>query len=434
MQPAATLGNSPAVYPILLVNFIGTLGYSIVLPFLVVIVIKFGGDELIYGILSATFSAFQLVGAPVLGSWSDRYGRKKILLLSTFGTIIAWIIFLGALILPDAHFSVNNPWGSAFIISVPLVLIFVSRAMDGVTGGNVSVANAYLADISTKQQRKKNFGRMSAAANLGLIFGPVLAGVLGATAWGNILPVAVALLISVAAVVIISLKLQEVPPGNLTGPVEEAKTAKVFGHEHKECYRISSEKQHVPVLKLPDVKYLIGMYFLIFLAFNFFYVAFPVYVTQSLKWSILQLGVFFSVISGVLVIVQGPVLARLSIKFSSAKLVIAGSIVLALSFALFRTNSLPVIYTGALFFGLGNGVMWPSFLVILSNVADDRYQGAVQGYASSAGSLASITGLISGAFLYRTLGISIFLLAAAFMLLIAVCSVRLIRIEAKNDT
>lgn len=72
------------LFPILLVNFIGTLGYSIVLPFLVVIVSKLGGNELIYGILSATFPFFQLIGAPVLGAWSDRYGRKKILLVSNF--------------------------------------------------------------------------------------------------------------------------------------------------------------------------------------------------------------------------------------------------------------------------------------------------------------------------------------------------------------
>jgi DHA1 family tetracycline resistance protein-like MFS transporter len=71
-----------SLLPLLLINFIGTLGFSIVLPFLVFLVIDFGGNAIVYGILAATYPAFQLIGAPMLGRWSDTYGRKKILLLS----------------------------------------------------------------------------------------------------------------------------------------------------------------------------------------------------------------------------------------------------------------------------------------------------------------------------------------------------------------
>ena len=86
--------------PILLVNFVGTLGFSIVLPFLVFLVTRWGGNALIYGIMGATYSAFQLVGAPVLGRWSDKYGRRKILLLSQLGTLFSWVLFLVALYPP----------------------------------------------------------------------------------------------------------------------------------------------------------------------------------------------------------------------------------------------------------------------------------------------------------------------------------------------
>src|ERR1044072_9014809 len=111
------------LFPIMLVNFIGTLGFSIVLPFLVFLVMKFGGNSIVYGLLAATYPAFQLIGAPILGRWSDIYGRKKILLLSNAGTAIGWILFLFALILPFREpFIINPIYLGPIVIVVPLLL------------------------------------------------------------------------------------------------------------------------------------------------------------------------------------------------------------------------------------------------------------------------------------------------------------------------
>src|SRR5919206_3958683 len=102
-------GEKISLFPLFLVNFIGSLGFSIVLPFLVFLVIHLGGNAVAYGILNATYPAFQLIGAPMLGRASDIYGRKKILLLSHGGTLAGWIIFLIALILPIQNlFSINS--------------------------------------------------------------------------------------------------------------------------------------------------------------------------------------------------------------------------------------------------------------------------------------------------------------------------------------
>ncbi len=153
------------VLPILSVNFVGTLGFSIVLPFLVFLVTRWGGNALVYGLMGATYSAFQLIGAPILGRWSDTYGRRRILLLSQIGTLISWGIFLIAMLVPvRTLLAVDSTTLGQFTLTLPLVVMFVARVMDGITGGNVSVAHAYLADISSEDRRSENFGKMAVAA------------------------------------------------------------------------------------------------------------------------------------------------------------------------------------------------------------------------------------------------------------------------------
>src|SRR5215216_4791315 len=206
--------NKPVpLFPLLLSNFIGILAFSIVLPFMVFLVIDFGGNSIIYGILAAMYPLFQLIGAPILGRWSDVYGRKRVLLISNGGTLVGWIIFLFAFLLPATSlFSVSSAVIGTFAITLPLVVLFFARSIDGITGGNVSVANAYLADVSTDKNRSKNFGKMAISSNLGFIVGPALAGILGGTIYKEILPVLAATVVSLIALVVIGFTLKESKP------------------------------------------------------------------------------------------------------------------------------------------------------------------------------------------------------------------------------
>ena len=419
------------IFPLLLVNFIGTLGFSIVLPFLVFLVMKFGGNAVIYSLLAATYPAFQLIGAPILGRWSDIYGRKKVLLLSNAGTAIGWILFLVALVVPfEESFSINLISFGTIVVVIPLLFIFLARAIDGITGGNISVANAYLSDISSDENRSKNFGKMAISSNLGFILGPALAGILAGTVYGAILPVLAALLLSLVTLFVIWFLLREsrIKSNPIVIP-EEGTIRKVFAQECKDCYEPVSpiKPRFRDVFKLKHISFLLVLYFLIFLGFNVYYASFPTHAASELKWSITQLGIFYAILSGVMVFVQGPVLRKALKKFSEEKLVILGSIILGTNFVLFFSNNIISISLAVVLFALGNGLMWPSFMSILSKRAGTALQGAVQGVAGSVGGVASIIGLIAGGVLYNLIGGATFLISAVVIFSVFVMSFRLLR-------
>ena len=424
-RPASPAGGAAKIslLPVLSVNFVGTLGFSIVVPFLVFLVTKWGGNALVYGLLGATYSAFQLVGAPILGRWSDRFGRRKILLVSQLGTLLSWLVFLIAFFVPVRTIAdVNSTVLGEFAVTLPLVMLFFARAADGITGGNVSVANAYLADITDEEDRSKNFGKMALSGNLGFVLGPALAGLLGASIYGEIVPVIAALLISVLATLIILLGLKENDPCSLSRAPEPRSLRKVFGQEHKECFKISTPEKmsFSAILELPGVARLLAVYFLVMLGFSFFYIGFPIHAVGDLRWSVVDTGTFFAYLSLVMVVVQGPILARASSVFSDSMLAIGGTLVLTMGFTSLYWEHLPVIYVGATLIAVGNGLMWPSVMAMLATAAGDQHQGAVQGTSGSIGAIASIVGLVAGGLLYNWMGAWVFVLAALMILPVTV--------------
>jgi len=420
------------LFPILLVNFIGTLGYSFIVPYLVYLVTAFGGNEVIYGLMGAVYPALQLVGAPILGAWSDRFGRKRILVISQAGTFLAWVLFLVALLLPVRELlGVESPLLGTFFLSLPLLLLFLARALDGLTGGNVSVANAYLEDISTEENRKANFGKMSASANLGFILGPALAGVLGGTVMGEKLPVLVAMTVSLVAIFVIAYWLPESKPGEkMKFRLPKLRARHAFNPEHKDCNPPPpkpARKSLRFVWGLPGIASALTLYFLIFLGFNFFYTSFPIHAKEALQWDLATLGVFYTVMSGSMVIVQGPILSWLNKRAKEEILLVVGSFILAGSFGLLTLYNDVVAYVAAVLFAIGNGIMWPSYLSILARSAGKEHQGAVQGYATSVGSLASIIGLVVGGVIYGQIQEGTFWIAAGIIGIVFLVSIPRLR-------
>ena len=329
----------------------------------------------------------------------------------------------------EKSLNINLPFLGTFVFIVPLLILFLARAVDGITGGNISVANAYLADLSSDRTRSENFGKMAISSNLGFILGPALAGILGGTIYGAILPVLAALILSLTTLIVIGFLLRESKPSSQEMLVpEEGTIRKVFSQECREPYSTANTKKPRlrDVFKIKYISFLLVLYFLIFLGFNIYYASFPTHAAKDLKWTVTQLGIFYAVLSGIMVLIQGPVLRKALKKFSEEKLVIIGNVILGTNFILFTSNNIVLIAVAVILFATGNGLMWPSFMSILSRSAGSKLQGEVQGVAGSFGGLASIIGLSVGGFLYSSIAGATFLISASVIFAVFVMSFRLL--------
>ena len=262
---------------------------------------------------------------------------------------------------------------------------------------------------------------MAVSSNLGFVLGPALAGLLGATLLGEILPVMAAFLISLIALALIKFGLIEVTPSTISETLEEASACDLYGQEQKSSYAVQCERANGmgAILELPNMPALLTVNFLVMLGFSFFYVAFPVHAVEGLGWSVTEIGTYFAGLSLIMIVVQGPVLSRAAKRYREKLLMSVGGLALAAGFAFLYSGSTALIYLSALLIALGNGLMWPTFMSVLSKAAGARLQGAVQGLAQSAGAIASIVGLIAGGVFYVFLGAALFPIAAVTIVISA---------------
>jgi len=284
------------LFSILLVVFIDLLGFSLILPLLPYYADTFNASEFITGLLIASYALMQLIGAPILGRFSDRYGRRPVLLVSVFGT------FIGFLLLGFA----NTLW-----------MLFAARILDGITGGNLSVAQAYISDVTDAKNRAKGLGLIGASFGVGFIIGPVTGGVL--SQYGYNVPAFVAGGLALINFILIYAWL----PESLT----KAKREQLGGQKKPS---VTSEAL-VKALKRPFTGSLLITRFFFSLAFAIFQTIFSLYALAKFNLTARDTGFVLTYVGVLSVFVQGFLVGRLTNRFREDHLITASVALMAVS-------------------------------------------------------------------------------------------------------
>lgn len=356
------MANRPLQYAtIFLTCFIDILGFGIVIPVLPLYAEHFGATAWEIGWLVGIFSLAQFFFAPVWGKVSDRIGRKPVLLLGLIGTIAGYLL-MGA--------------------AKTVLMLFIARLIDGIAGANIGAAQAYLADISTPENRAKAMGLLGAAFGLGFVFGPALGGWAGAT-FNYSAPMYIAAGLAAVNFFFVLFCLPESrPPGTVPQRQE-----RIFPHLLEN------------VDKGVYFRTLAG-YFLVIVGFSMMTTLFALMLFHRFGLDTLHTGYILAGIGVLGVIIQGGLIGRLVRRFGEARLAFAGTLIMAAGLAgLAFAQGLPGMFAAAAATGVGNSLLMPTLSAMASRSASAEWQGRALGVMQSSGSLARWVGPLTAGIL-----------------------------------
>ena len=348
--------------------FIDLVGFGIVIPVMPYYAegTRFGATPRGVGLLFASYSIMQLIFAPVLGRLSDKYGRRPVLLISLLGTSLGFFV-MG--------------------FATTLWMLFLGRIIDGISGGNISTAQAYIADVTTPENRAKGMGLIGAAFGLGFVFGPAIGGVL--SIWGIHVPFIFAGALAFANAVLLYFALPET-----VTPDHPARTSAAQGRSWRRLF--SS-------LRNPRLAFVLTIYFLSIVAFSLMTASFSLFLMFRFGYDAFHNGWVFAMVGIVSAVIQGGLIGRLVKRYGEPNLVIVGSLLFSLS--LFASpfigpalGIMGIIVTGVVS-AIGNALNAPTLTSLASKTASANEQGAIMGVTQSVASLARAVGPALAAFL-----------------------------------
>jgi DHA1 family tetracycline resistance protein-like MFS transporter len=353
--------------------FIDLVGFGIVIPLLPFYASRFGASPFVIGVLFASYSVMQLVFSPVLGRLSDRHGRRPVLMLSLIGTAVGFFVLGAAERFEDA--------------GVALALLFAGRIIDGISGANISTAQAYVADVTTPENRARGMGLVGAAFGLGFIFGPAIGGTL--SLWGKSVPFLFAGCLALANAVLLYFALPEtVTPDH---PARTTATPRGLG-------------AMLAGLRRPVFGPVLSIYFLFVVAFSIMTTTFALYTMRRFGYEEHHNGYLFAFIGVLAIIVQGGLIGRLVRRHGEMPLIIGGAALFvaglaALPFVGPAAGGLAALLVVISVLANGNAMATPSLQALASKSVGGGGQGLALGLTQSAASLARVVGPLVGGWL-----------------------------------
>ena len=362
---------------IFLTIFVNLIGFGIIIPLLPFYAETFKASPIEIGLLFAVFSFCQLLAAPVLGDLSDRWGRRPILIFSLVGTVVSFVM------LAMAH---------------TIAMLFLARIVDGLSGGNISTARAYVADVTEPKDRAKAYGLIGAAFGLGFIMGPALSGMLAQVSITAPIWVAAALTLVAAAMAWLWL------PETV----------------HRAAAGTGNPLSYLPaLLQRPAMRRVLTVDFIYWFAFSIFQTTFALFAARRFGFNASRTGYFMAGFGVLGAIIQGGLIRPLLKRTGDKPLFIAGvlfSIAGLAAAAMAHSVMLFAIALVPLAFGMGFGHPTVSSLVSRSGRGDE--QGRVQGAASAVESLGRTIGPVWGNASLQRYGEAMpFLSGAAFLVM-----------------
>ena len=372
--------------PAYLLTFVNVLGFSLLMPVLPFVVERYGAPEAVYGLLLSSYSVCQFLGAPWLGRLSDSVGRKPVLLISQAGTLLAWTVFGAAWFLPD----ISLGW-----VSLPLVVIALARILDGITGGNNSVTQAYVSDITTHQEKGWIFGTIGGIVGVGMIVGPGLGGFFASTAIGYLGVAICGAVISLITLLSIQLYLNESLPTEKRKPPERQSIL--------DSVRLI---QRIKRLNPPAIIKRIFIVRSLFSSMMASYIAtIALYIIDIFKFDERELGLFMLAVGFFISFNQAYVSKRFIARVGELRTLRIGLLLCVVGcFAITLTNNLWLYIAFYYILNLGISLSIPTFNALIAQNAGDRDTGEIMGIGDSIISLANAIFPVFAAAAYGLLG------------------------------
>ncbi|MCH8519043.1 MFS transporter [Candidatus Gracilibacteria bacterium] len=385
-------------FSVFLITFVNGLSMTMLFPVLPFIVKGYNQPEIVLGVLLATFSLFQFIAAPIMGALSDMYGRKPVLMITQLGTFLSWIVLAIASFVPDVNIG---------LISLPILVIFFSRVFDGITGGNMSVAQAILADMSMPDERAKVFGMNGAVFGFSLIIGPAIGGLTIASSMGYFLTALVGGAISLITLGLMYILLRESLP-------EEKRKQKIkISFKQMNIFAQYGRWKHINT-----VRYTILMKAFIFFGFVGYTSISTLYLIDRFNFSELQTGLYLTFTGSFLIFHQAVSIRYFISRFRDRKTLLIGTLCMGISFILMGLTSNIIIFTMIYFFTiLGISLCFATLGSLLSRSVNEKHQGEIMGMSTSFESFISILGPVIFTGLYTGFSISPYLYLGVLPLL-----------------